>query len=155
MNESGLLFFKEPVDFKRRLGHTLLKPSAIFFFAFLTVGGFVLPITWAVVLFFGGLYVYMNVKGMIHYLSEVRLIDETVHFSFYNYKMEKGVLQVPVADLMAEHYGTTRGPSSYVGDHIRIRDKGETILKQYQTIGWSAEDFYKMERLFKELRRRG
>ena len=76
---------------------------------------------------------------MDHFLTEAKLKDNSIEFAYYNSKMEKKIIEIPINELTAEYYGNGKGIASFISNHMRIERKGKTIIKQYKTNVWTLQ----------------
>jgi hypothetical protein len=84
-------------------------------------------------------FILLNYRAMEQFLTKVDFKVNSIEFTHYNSSMERKITEIPINELTVEYYRNGRGISSLVSDHIRIKQKGQTIIKQYKTEVWTLQ----------------
>ena len=77
---------------------------------------------------------------MGQYLLRIELVDNELRVVYLCRDSEEKSIQIPLNKMTVAYFGNGKGISSLVSDHLRIELDGKTQLKQYVTIGWTAQD---------------
>ena len=86
-------------------------------------------------------------------LTKAELKNNSIEFTYYNSGMKLEIIKIPINILTVEYYGNGKGISSLVSDHVRIEQKGQTLLKQYKTDGWTLENLKEFTENLNEIKK--
>lgn len=90
---------------------------------------------------------------MEQFITKVEMKENSIEFTYYNSKMKKIVADIPISELTAEYYGSGRGISSLVSNHMRIERKGQTLIKQYIANGWTLDSLKETTEKLSEIKK--
>ena len=152
-NETTTIISKEPVNFKTRFLKSLIAPWVFLWIGILTYFSFKIPFLWIMTTLFVVTFIVMNYKAMEQLLTKAELKNNSIEFTYYNSGMKLEIIKIPINILTVEYYGNGKGISSLVSDHVRIEQKGQTLLKQYKTDGWTLENLKEFTENLNEIKK--
>jgi hypothetical protein len=153
IRETKPIISKEPVDFKTRFLKSLIAPWVFLMVGLLLFFSLKIQFLWIAPSFLIVSFILMNYKSMEQFLAKAELKDNSIEFTYYNSNMEKQLIKIPINELTVEYYGNGIGFSSLVSDHMRIEQKGKTIIKQYKSNGWALETLKETTKKLNEIRK--
>ena len=98
-------------------------------------------------------FILINYKAMEHFLAKAELKNNSIEFTYYDSKMERKITDIPINELTVEYYGNGIGISSLVSDHMRIEQKGHTVIRQYKTDDWTLKFLKETTEKLNEIKR--
>lgn len=137
-SESKPIITLEPITFKVRFLKSLISPWVFIIIGILVFYSFKIALFWISTILFLLAFIFMNYKANEQFLAKIEFKGNSIKLIYYDSKMKRISLEIPKHELTVECYGNGMGISSLVSYHMRIDRNGQTILKQYETIGWTT-----------------